>query len=675
MSHKIHIQNYHYIFIGAGASSTLLLLKLDECGLLDEKRILIIDPDRKEKNDRTFCFWAEGNEPYLSTLKHSIYKKWSKLRIDSNQIHSIENNPYLYIRGIDIYSKLKQVIEKHSIVRIHSKVTHIEHCENQQTVYAENEKWNGAIIFDSRPPIFEKPRPHESHIYQSFVGYFIKTEAKLEHHVVDLMDFNVPQKNEVQFMYVLPLNDHEALVELTNFGKTKVLKAEAEPILEKYISDKFGPHQILDIEIGCIPMSTSKITNNKNVQTIINIGARAGAIKPSTGYAFKNMCIQAEIIAHNLLKNNEVAPITRKKRFLLYDRLLLKIIENNPQKARKIFQILFAKNDMMSVLKFLDEKTTITEDAKIFASLPIPIFLIKLFSDKILRAYKHSTYWFLILVSSSFLILQNINNELFKTTQITMGLIGLLLIGIPHGALDHILERGTVDYKSLPSFISTYLFKSAIFLASWLIAPTFALIFFVIFSIWHFGNTDIQEWQITDKSFSKSWFWGTLVLGLILVSHLEETNLILTTLKSFPLDISTELAKNLSTILIGLGVIFSVLEKNLKILLLTFVLTICCKLPLLTAFGIYFIGQHSINGWRHLNKGLKMSHFELTKQSLPFTVGAIMLFGLLSLYIKSNFVLSGMVSDQLASIFFIFIGCISFPHVLAMNRFYQKKKI
>ncbi len=667
-------QNLHYIFIGAGASASLLLLKLDECGLLDGKNILIVDPDKKEKNDRTFCFWANESEPYLTTIQPLIYKKWSKLRIDAQQTHSVEFNQYQYVRGIDIYSKLKHIIEKHSIERINTEVSHIENHLDYQTVHTANQKWTGEIVFDSRPPTFEKPNAHESHIYQSFVGHFIKTEAKIDHTVVDLMDFNVPQKNGVQFMYVLPLNEHEALVELTNFGKHHVQPSEAEPILDQYITEKFGGYQILDVEIGCIPMSTTQIAEKASPNRY-HIGARSGAIKPSTGYAFKNMCIQAENISHNLLHHRNIEPIKRKKRFALYDRLLLKIIEHNPQKARKIFQILFAKNAMNSVLKFLDEKTTVVEDAKIFASLPFGIFVSKLGSDIISRTSKYRSSFILLLITLVLLLLQNTHYKSFNTLQLTLGLIGLLLVGIPHGALDHILETGKVNIQSLPKFVASYLFKSAIFLASWLIAPTLAMLFFVIFSIWHFGNTDIQEWKITQQSSFKSWFWGTLVLGSIMLSHLEETNAILTTLNSMSINISTGFGNTLSILLLSCGALFSVYEKNLKILLFMVVLALSSQLPLLTAFGIYFIGQHSMNGWRHLNKGLKLSHLELTKQALPFTMGAMILFGILSIYLQSNLGFSGMDSERLASIFFIFIGCISFPHVLAMNVFYKRQKV
>ena len=47
------------------------------------------------------------------------------------------------------------------------------------------------------------------------------------------------------------------------------------------------------------------------------------------------------------------------------------------------------------------------------------------------------------------------------------------------------------------------------------------------------------------------------------------------------------------------------------------------KTPLILAFGLYFIFQHSLNAWGHLQHGLKIDGFTLYKKALPFTLSAI----------------------------------------------------
>jgi hypothetical protein len=43
-----------------------------------------------------------------------------------------------------------------------------------------------------------------------------------------MMDFNIPQNNYCQFIYVLPYTNNTALFDVTRFGKEKITKEEAE---------------------------------------------------------------------------------------------------------------------------------------------------------------------------------------------------------------------------------------------------------------------------------------------------------------------------------------------------------------------------------------------------------------------------------------------------------------
>ena len=63
-------------------------------------------------------------------------------------------------------------------------------------------------------------------LQQHFVGWFIKTkQAAFDPEKVLFMDFDIPQRNETRFLYVLPLDQYNALVEYTLFSE-KLLKQE-----------------------------------------------------------------------------------------------------------------------------------------------------------------------------------------------------------------------------------------------------------------------------------------------------------------------------------------------------------------------------------------------------------------------------------------------------------------
>jgi hypothetical protein len=93
-------------------------------------------------------------------------------------------------------------------------------------------------------------------------------------------------------------------------------------------------------------------------------------------------------------------------------------------------------------------------------------------------------------------------------------------------------------------------------------------------------------------------------------------------------------------------------------------------LPLLSAFSLYFIGQHSLNGWRHLKIGLKTNNQTLYLKSLPFNLGAVGLL-IVSYWLSENY-FQFFSPVEMATVFFVFLSCISFPHIIWMHKFYQK---
>jgi lycopene beta-cyclase len=158
----------------------------------------------------------------------------------------------------------------------------------------------------------------------------------------NMMDFNTPQDGAVQFIYVLPFSPSKFLVELTRFGTDLIDTKRAYEILEKYIIKKYGRYTLLEKETGCIPMSQQKIDTTK-IPRVTNIGSRNYNIKASTGYAFKNMYLQAKKISSSLLRSaqSNKKSFIAKNRFKLYDGLLLDIIEHHPYLGKEIFTRLF----------------------------------------------------------------------------------------------------------------------------------------------------------------------------------------------------------------------------------------------------------------------------------------------------------------------------------------------
>ena len=660
MSQIIKRTDYDIIFAGWGASACILLNEMAKTKKLEGKRILILDPDEKQENDKTFCFWAEPSDEIFQDYKSIVSNSWNKIQINNNTAQTISPLKYYHLNSIDLYNLARKIINNYNIEYLKESVLGI-YKEDKLFIESDNKIYTSSWVFDGRPPDFSKLDKKDYYISQSFFGYKISLEnSTFDSDVYHMMDFRVSQHTATQFIYILPYSKTKALVELTRFGKQILNQNEAEKELEKFIQKNYGKHEILETEKGIIPMS-SILPKNEIAKNCINIGTRAGNVKPSTGYAFKNMFKQAKAICSS--KDFSVNKVAVNKRFLFYDQLLLIILTVWPSKGRPIFERLFKIKSSHFVLNFLDEKTSIIEDLGMFTKLQVGVFVKALFLW---------IYWrlkpFLIPLLMVFYVIYNplsesVSSMSMSSFQLSLLIFGLLVVGIPHGALDHLTGFISNKKKISLKFIMIYLALMVPIFLLWYWFPMLGLIFFLIYSSWHFGQTDMENWQIKSKYIG--FVWGIILLGFLLLTHLDELNVVLKALEIQTLS-SFKGIDVLCYSLIIFGYIISIYYKKTEWILLVTFLLFSKYINLIFAFGLYFIFHHSRLGWKHLKKSLAISHLKMYLLALPFNIGAIVLFFLFF----NNFDLT--LGENIAY-FFIFLSCVSFPHVISMDVFYKNK--
>jgi lycopene beta-cyclase len=407
---------------------------MDKMNRLKGKKVLLIDPDKKKENDKTFCFWATEQDDIYQDFKKIISTQWSKVQINNNFPESILPLSYFHINSIDLYNYSREIITKYNVICLSECVSEIYEKETL-LVETSNNTYRSKYVFDSRINKIKKPIEDKYYISQSFYGFKIELlEQFFEDDVYRMMDFRVSQSGATQFVYILPYSSKTGLVELTRFGKKIIEIKEAEDLLNKFIEDNFGGFKIIETERGVIPMDPV-LPKQSRTENWVSIGTRAGNVKPSTGYAFKNMYNQSKVICNSDTFDSKKQ--VRKRRFHFYDQLLLIILTVWPDKGRSIFEQLFRVKKSAFVLKFLDEKSSPIEEFKMFFKLQIVVFL------------KATLYWAnwkwkpylmpLLMISAIFMPAESlINSDLeISNFQVVILVIGLLIVGIPHGALDH----------------------------------------------------------------------------------------------------------------------------------------------------------------------------------------------------------------------------------------------
>ena len=655
---------YDYVFIGMGASNGLMLLEFIKRGYHQTKRIAVIEPHQKNTNDKTYCFWSSPNDSIVKDLSAVISHQYQFVQTNNNKVQSIQDQPYYCIKSIDFYNLLKDTIATHPIdvfeAQVDSIHPHLDHIE----IAFDSQVIHGAIVFDSRPPYFIPEANNKSYLLQSFFGYHIRLqEASLHVDTFQMMNFDVDQARHTQFVYNLPYAPNECLVELTRFGVDTIHIDYAKNILDEKIKAQFGAYEIIAEEEGCIPMTVLKQPASID-NRIINMGARANLIKPTTGYGFKKMHAFAAAF-----ENPAQAPLT-KARFLFYDHLLLIILIRWPNLGKKIFTALFQKNSIQAVFSFLDEKSTVSEEVKIFTSLPIVPFLKACFIYW--TSYIKKGYLFTIGCMLVYFLLNWVSPNVATGFGYAGLIAGLLVVGIPHGAVDHLLLAS--KKFNLLKFVAQYLLIIAAYFMVWQWFPVFSLLLFIAYSAFHFGESEMVEMQVSLYSFAQkayAFILGLSILLFIIFSHLNESILVLNNMQGvsdFVASLNLLQYKNLVIAVSSLLLLPLWWISKKTCLFLMSILLLGTQMPLMLAFGLYFVGSHSVNAWGHIAGKLQIAPKKLYIESLPFNVGALLIFSLFFYLQQTNVQLV----QSYAAVFFVFLACVSLPHIILMHFFYKK---
>ncbi|TXD52889.1 MULTISPECIES: lycopene cyclase family protein [unclassified Polaribacter] len=368
---------YDYIIVGGGASGLMMAYRMSKDTFFDDKTILILEKEKKDTNDRTWCYWEKENGEWDTILSAS----WDKIIFKSDSYKAKENIvPYKYkmIRSKDFYLKIwNQLKRKQNISFQKDTVISIHQLDNEAEVIAENQVFktktliNSILFTDAYKKQIEFPV-----LQQHFVGFFIKTkEDSFDNTAATFMDFTVEQRGNTRFMYILPTSKNEALFEYTLFSQDVLAYDIYKTEIEKYLENKnITEYEILEKEQGSIPMTCYKFWE-QNSENIIHIGTAGGWSKASTGFTFNNTTKKTTKLVNFLKQNLPLVEFHKVSKFWYYDLLLLDILHEKNHLGSSIFSQLFKRTPVQKIFKFLDEETLFYEDLQVMLKMPPKNFI------------------------------------------------------------------------------------------------------------------------------------------------------------------------------------------------------------------------------------------------------------------------------------------------------------
>lgn len=378
---------YDYIIIGGGASGLLLADALGKDLAFANRKILVLESASKTKNDRTWCFWEEGQGQFEELLD----KSWSSVHFGGKNLDiktSIAPYSYKMLRAQKFYSYF------HKRLQNYPNVEYVQ--EEVQSISIENDKalvqtaQNTYLATSAFNSIFDYATIRNQTKYpvlqQHFLGWFVETDRSVfSSETPTFMDFSIPQQGNTRFMYVLPLSDTKALLEYTLFSKNRLQKEVYEQAIKSYLKDKLDctNYTITETEQGSIPMTCYPFKKH-NSEQIYHIGISGGWAKPSTGFTFYRTSKKVSALVAHLKKGKTLVSFEKRNRFWFYDLLLLDILDRTNHLGGSIFESLFKKRKAALILKFLGEETTLWEELKIVMAPKAGLFIKALY----LRLFK-----------------------------------------------------------------------------------------------------------------------------------------------------------------------------------------------------------------------------------------------------------------------------------------------
>lgn len=362
--------HFDFIVIGNGLAGLQLSLSMASDNYFKNKTIALIDPSKKTHNDKTWSFWEKNP----SIWNDVVFKSWDKASIITTQEYiNLNLAPYQYksIKSLDFYNSAKLKLEQYpNIFFIYDLVisttdTNIIHVAGKLNNYTAKH------VFDSRIPIAFKTCKNSISLKQHFKGIVIKTETSVfNDDTFTMMDYRLKDGEQTTFMYVLPYCKNMALIEFTYFTEHTVNNAVYDGFIKEYIERflNIKNYTIVETEQGNIPMTTFSF-ERYNTASITKIGTGGGWVKASTGYSFKHTEKKVAKIINNIKFGRRPSYNLIKKKYKFYDKVFLQVLKDENHKGEWIFQQFYKKNKTETMLKFLDEESSLYEELKIMSSL------------------------------------------------------------------------------------------------------------------------------------------------------------------------------------------------------------------------------------------------------------------------------------------------------------------
>jgi len=276
-----------------------------------------------------------------------------------------------------------------------------------------------------------------------------------------------------------------------------------------------------------------------------------------------------------------------------------------------------------------------------------------------------------------------ITSLLPENIELTLGFLLIFTFGMIHGSNDILIINQIKKYSDYNMFkvLLTYLMVVSLAVLIFYFTPILALILFICFSSYHFGEQHWEELLLKlNKSLKIIFFfcYGLLILYLVFFFNLSSVINIIYEIAGIKLNtiFCNEIISGLFLILSAILVyalytkrlnLSSILKELFSIVVLSIIFN---SSSLIWGFSIYFILWHSVPSLldqiSFIYGDLKKENvLKYIKNAFPYWLISIIGMTLLFLLFKHE--------KHFYTLFFAFIAAVTFPHAIVMLSMFSKK--
>ena len=359
-----------YVVLGGGASGSAIVRALAARGVAGP--VLLVDDGSVPLDDRVWASWRPLSEPEDPAVSAS----WRRLLVATERGErelALVRHRYVAVRGRDLRAATDTALAAIGGARLTARALAVREDARGAVVSTDVGDVRADLVLDSvglHPDVTSAP-----HAWMSFTGW----EVECDHPAftpdrLRLMDFRVPQDDGVSFVYTLPWSATTALVELTGFCAAASPQS-TETSLSAYLDGSLGAgrYAVTRREAATVPLRPH--VHRHSAAHHVALGESAGLVKASSGYGFELARRDAAHIAADLRAGRRPTGLVRSARHQAMDAVFLDLALRRPATLVAALEQLFARNPADLVLAFLDERSTLREEARLVSSLPVRPFV------------------------------------------------------------------------------------------------------------------------------------------------------------------------------------------------------------------------------------------------------------------------------------------------------------